>query len=263
MNHAIKKLVKPTAFITVAGVSLICFSHLTPPLLNLALMAKIPFLKKLPYDLNIYFFRFFLSFIFLGIIPYGVARFCGEKNLSLGIFFPVKFMRTKAFLLLLVLLAVIGITSAYLPGLFKYYPYSHKIREYVRNSEIGFLFLHYALYIGLYYIPWEFFFRSFLIFPFLHMTSTHSHKISPHNRTTTGYPSALSFAIASLPILPSLFLHIGHPPSELVGVILVGFLFGYLALKTGSIVPGLILHCTIGVFTDTAIILRDIGVFPG
>ena len=47
-----------------------------------------------------------------------------------------------------------------------FYPYSRDLVLRVRESGIAPFVGHYAAYFFLYYVPWEFFFRGFLIFPF-------------------------------------------------------------------------------------------------
>ena len=59
--------------------------------------------------------------------------------------------------------------------------------------------------------------------------------------------------------IPSTLLHFGHPLSELASAVVAGIVFGRLAWKTRSIVPGLILHAAIGLGTDGFIVLKGAG----
>ena len=70
-------------------------------------------------------------------------------------------------------------------------------------------------------------------------------------------PSLL--AVACLQALPSTLLHFGHPWSETLAALPFGLAAGWLALATGSILPGLTLHAAAGLFLDLFILLRRAG----
>jgi membrane protease YdiL (CAAX protease family) len=73
-------------------------------------------------------------------------------------------------------------------------------------------------------------------------------------------PSLL--AVACLQALPSTLLHFGHPWSETLAALPFGLAAGWLALATGSILPGLALHAAAGLFLDLFILLRRAGGLP-
>ncbi|MBF0472368.1 MAG: CPBP family intramembrane metalloprotease, partial [Nitrospirae bacterium] len=54
--------------------------------------------------------------------------------------------------------------------------------------------------------------------------------------------------------ISSCLIHIGKPPGETIGSIIVGVIFGLIALRTKSIWYVFILHAVIGVLTDIFII---------
>jgi membrane protease YdiL (CAAX protease family) len=54
-------------------------------------------------------------------------------------------------------------------------------------------------------------------------------------------------------------LHVGHPLSETLGAIPFGLALGVLALRTRSILPGLLLHAAIGLATDTTLVMKQLG----
>lgn len=87
----------------------------------------------------------------------------------------------------------------------------------------------------LFYTAWEFFFRGLLLFGL---------------RRQLGDLTALL-----LQTLPSALWHIGYPDSELYASIAGGLLFGWLALRTGSILWPFLLHAGIGLITDLSISL--------
>mgnify|MGYP001223006904 CR=1 FL=1 len=98
------------------------------------------------------------------------------------------------------------------------------------------MFLQYAVgRVLLFYVAWEFFFRGFLLFGI---------------RDAVG--DAMAIAITTL---PSALWHIGYPVGELYSSIAAGLLFGWLAVRTRSILWPLLLHAGIGLVTDLSITL--------
>lgn len=89
-------------------------------------------------------------------------------------------------------------------------------------------------YVVFYYIAWEFFFRGFLLFGL---------------RDKYGDMGAILIQTIS-----SCLIHLGKPESEILGSIVVGILFGVIALRTRSFWYVFILHASIGVLTDLFII---------
>lgn len=103
-------------------------------------------------------------------------------------------------------------------------------------TQPHFFWLYEAMYILLYYVAWEFFFRGFLLFSM-------ARRIGP------------AFAIL-IQTLASCLIHLGKPEGETIGAILVGVIFGALALQTRSIWYGWLIHITIGVLTDFFILYK-------
>jgi membrane protease YdiL (CAAX protease family) len=97
------------------------------------------------------------------------------------------------------------------------------------------LVVYEAAYVLIYYLAWEFFFRGFMLFPLA--------------RVFGGVNAIL------IQTIPSCLVHIGKPESEVTGSIIAGVILGTLALRTGSIWYGWILHATLGVLVDLLIIL--------
>lgn len=254
------KLAKPILFISVASFSMVAFTYLTPPILDESLGQSIIKIFNLPGDFSIYIFRFLLCFVLLGVLPFIIAIAFKEHPKNMGFIFPVWFFKSKLFFILLIICIFIGIASAFFPDLSSYYPYSLTLIEYIKNQGIHFLFLHYLLYFFLYYLPWEFFFRGFLIFPFL------KYHVSKNKQNTLldKSPSELIplLAIILFQTIPSTLLHFGHPFSEVISAIPAGIIFGLIAYKTRSIIPSLIFHSLIGISLDTFIILRGLRIIP-
>lgn len=60
-----------------------------------------------------------------------------------------------------------------------------------------------------------------------------------------------------LMVIPYALLHIHKPLPEAFGSIIAGMILGYLAIRTRSIWPGLILHCAVALSMDTFSLLRS------
>jgi uncharacterized protein len=75
----------------------------------------------------------------------------------------------------------------------------------------------------------EFFFRGFLIFA-----------LAP-------YIGSLAIFVM---VVPYAMIHFGKPPAEGLGSVLAGIALGTIALRTGSIWGGVLVHCTVGVSMD-------------
>lgn len=89
-------------------------------------------------------------------------------------------------------------------------------------------------YVIFYYFAWEFFFRGFLLFGL---------------RDRYGDMAAIMIQTVS-----SCLIHLGKPESEILGALVVGIIFGVLALRTRSFWYVFFIHAAIGVLTDVFII---------
>ena len=210
------------ALLAVAGAGLVAYTYLTPPLGAPRLAASLPGIGTLPGDLPVYAWRFLLSFLVLGALPLAAALALGERPAGLGLRWPRPLSRRWVFPLLLAVVVLGSLAGAYNAPIFGYYPYSRTLTESRPGGAAGFL-LHAVLYIALYYLPWELLFRGILVFP---------------------------------------LLHFGHPWSETLAALPFGLAAGWLALATGSLLPGLALHAAAGLFLDLFILLRRAGGLP-
>ena len=101
-------------------------------------------------------------------------------------------------------------------------------------SDQSNLLLYQSAYIIFYYFGWEFFFRGFLLFGL---------------KDRFGDINAILIQTIS-----SCLIHIGKPEGEILGSIIIGILFGIIALRTRSIWYVFLIHAAIGVFLDLFII---------
>ena len=230
---------------------MVLYTYLTPPLVNLKLIERLPLLSTLPGDLPLYSCRFLASFLLLGVFPLTGALLLGENPTGLGLRAPVRRLSPRQEVLILIGCMLIGAIGAYSPQLHTYYPYSHTLLEIISHRGLFFFLPHALLYLILYYLPWEFFFRGVMIFPLLRLAETQGTKKKQY-----------LLLLASLQAIPSTILHFGHPFLETLGALPFGFIAGFLALKTGSILPVLVIHSLIGIVQDFVITLRVLEVLP-
>ena len=98
------------------------------------------------------------------------------------------------------------------------------------------LFLIVQVFYLIYYLGWEFLFRGLMLF---------------------GLEKRFGAITAILiQTIPSAIVHIGKPASESFGAIFAGLVFGYLAIRTRSILYPLLLHAIVGIGTDVFVTLR-------
>ncbi len=98
------------------------------------------------------------------------------------------------------------------------------------------LFVTVEIFYLIYYLSWEFLFRGFILF---------------------GLERQFGALTAILiQTIPSAIVHIGKPASESFGAIFAGLVFGYLAIRTRSILYPFLLHAIVGIGTDVFVTLR-------
>jgi membrane protease YdiL (CAAX protease family) len=98
------------------------------------------------------------------------------------------------------------------------------------------LFLVVEVFYLIYYCGWEFLFRGFMLL---------------------GLEQRAGAVMAILiQTIPSAVVHIGKPVAESFAAILAGWVFGYLAYRTRSILYPLLLHAVVGIGTDMFVTLR-------
>lgn len=90
-------------------------------------------------------------------------------------------------------------------------------------------FLFWELLYALQFVAVEFFFRGFLLIAML---------------------PVLGEAALAVSVLPYVMIHFGKPLPEVFGAAIAGWVLARLAFKTGSIVPGILLHYAIALSMD-------------
>jgi membrane protease YdiL (CAAX protease family) len=255
----IKPWIKPGAYIALASLSCLLYSAFTPPLLSPEAAARLPLIGSLPGDLPGYWARFILSFLLLGIAPAAMALAFRERPADLGLGIRTPLLRKPWFWLLLPIAAAIGAIGASSPDLGSFYPYSRDLIAAVGREGMAPFLGHFAAYFFFYYVPWEFFFRGFLLFPFALAAEKAFSAGGAASGAGAEARAAVLAALVLFQTIPSTMLHFGHPLTELASAVAAGLAFGVLAWKTRSIVPGLLLHASIGLGTDLFIVLKGAG----
>lgn len=179
---------------------------------------------------------FSLFFLFLCLIPVSIIIALEPQPLQLLSDLGVGLGNYKiGVLLILGWLPICGTTSFFASrnsAMKEWYPLS---KEVCRKD--GSFVLYELGYILLYYTAWEFLYRGVLFFPLL----------------------------KALGVLPSITItaalstlhHVGHPKTEILGALLGGFIFAFVALITGSLIYPIVFHALLGVGVDSFLYARN------
>ena len=180
-------------------------------------------------------YRFSLATCLFFIVPWYVGcKKWGIKIKELG----WQWGNVKLGLILIVIgtAAIIGVgfSVASDPTFPKFYPMERVFVDpkFGAFNVTGYIIME-ALYVIMYYIPFEFFFRGFSQFPLLNNGKV---------RTTwiLLYTTAISTAVHYTDV----------PLMEMLSALAVGIVFGLATIKTRSIRYVLIVHAAIGIVTD-------------
>ena len=176
------------------------------------------------------YWQFLVFFILMFALPVLYIRFGMKKSLydfgwGLG---DIKYGSKWLIAIPLIVVPIIYFSSQ-MPDVRSEYPLA---KSFLTNQQ-G-LFTYELAYVLLYYVAWEFFFRGFLLFGL---------------RERFGDVNAILIQTIS-----SCLVHIDKPEGEIIGSIVVGILFGMIALRSKSIWYVFLIHISIGVLTDLFII---------
>ncbi len=173
------------------------------------------------------FIRFFVLFF---VLPAVYIKFVMHKNLKdYGLGLGDIKTGTKTLLLLIPIIVIAIYFAAGMPDVRSEYPLAKSLLQDQSN-----LMVYELAYVVFYYIAWEFYFRGFLLFGLKERFG--------------------AFNAILIQTISSCLVHIGKPEGEIIGSIIVGIIFGLIALRTKSIWYVFVLHALIGVLTDLFII---------
>ena len=177
------------------------------------------------------------AFVLFGLIPMGIVKFGFRENLAdYGLRFGVPKFTIRSFLVMAPAVAVVAYWTGHQSEFFDIYPFNEALRPQntgLDQRSYERFAAHAMLYLG-YYFGWEFLFRGFL-----------QHGLSER----CGRPTALL-----VQTLASTMLHYGHPTTEVFGSIAAGLVWGFLAIRTKSILSGLAQHTLLGIVLDWTLI---------
>lgn len=191
-----------------------------------------------PAPLLGYALRFAAAAVLLGIVPVVALRVSGGRLHEIGVR-RAKRIHPAAVLLACAAAALVGLLSRRNPQLAAFYPFGRPGILELARSPLG-IAGHALAYLCCYYLPWELTFRGALLFPLV---------------PRRGAGAAGVLLAATPQALASTLLHIGHPPMELAAAFPFGLALGLLAVRTGSILPGLFIHAAAGIALDLSILL--------
>ena len=191
-----------------------------------------PSAASLPlFDLYAHLWQFVIFFMLMLVVPFLIIKLQFKRpfsyyGLGLG---DKKFGFKLVFIAVPLLIVPLIFIASKMPDVRAEYPLAKILFE---HHEL--ILWYEAAYAVFYYIAWEFFFRGFLLF---------------------GLKDKLgSFNAILVQTISSCLIHIGKPEGEIIGSIIVGIIFGAIALRTKSIWYVFILHACLGILTDLFII---------
>jgi membrane protease YdiL (CAAX protease family) len=181
-------------------------------------------------DLIAQYWQFGVFFLLMFILPalyirLGMKQSLRDFGFGLG---DIKYGLKWLITIPLLVVPLIFIASK-MPDLRTEYPLAKSLL-----SDQTHLFVYESAYVMFYYVAWEFFFRGFLLFGL---------------KDRFGAVNAILIQTIS-----SCLVHIDKPEGEIIGSIVVGILFGMIALRSRSIWYVFAIHVSIGVLTDLFII---------
>lgn len=181
-------------------------------------------------DLYARAWQFIVFFVLMFVVPVLYIKLVMKRPLSdfgfdLG---DIKWGSKWLITIPLLVVPLIYISSK-MPDIRAEYPLAKSLL-----SDQSHLYIYELGYIIFYYIAWEFFFRGFLLFGL---------------KERFGAVNAILIQTIS-----SCLVHIDKPEGEIIGSIVIGILFGMIALRSRSIWWVFLLHISIGVLTDLFII---------
>ncbi len=190
-------------------------------------------------------YRYCVVFCLLFLVPWYLStRRWGLKVGDLG----WRWGKVKLGIILTAIGAGVAIASGFVAAgdatMFAFYPMERVFVDpvYGQFNLGGFIAME-ALYVVIYYVPYELFFRGFSMIPLVEAGKL---------RTTWAvlYTTAITTAV-----------HWDVPTTELVSALAVGFVFGLAVLKTSSIRYVLIVHVATGIFTNIMCMLVLQGLY--
>ena len=176
------------------------------------------------------------AFLLFAVGPVCIVKFLLREKLSdYGVQLGIPLLTLRSFLVMSPFVVLLAYLTSLNAAFFEIYPFNVAVR--LQHVQVGttIIVLNAIFYAG-YYIGWEMLFRGFL-----------QHGLAP----SCGVPTAIL-----VQTLASTMLHYGHPGVEVFASIAAGLVWGWLAVRTRSILSGFMQHTLLGIVLDTLLILR-------
>ncbi len=172
------------------------------------------------------------AFLLFGLLPVLIVKYVFRESLrDYGVCWGEKRRAVRWFVLMGPVMLLAGYISGQQKEFLEVYPLNPIIRP--GTVSIG-LFVAHAVSYVFYYLGWEFLFRGFL-----------QKALSPQ----TGVLTAVL-----IQTLASTMLHFGHPNAEVFSAILGGLFWGFLVVRTRSLLSGLLQHALLGIVLDVFLV---------
>lgn len=170
-------------------------------------------------------YRFFGCLLVLGIIPAMVVKLVLRERLSdYGVRMGIRFRTLRSMAIMTPFFILGGYLASLDPAIRAVYPVDPNC-----GASAGSFALHAAMYLA-YYLGWEFHFRGFL---------------------QAGLADAAGPANAVLvQTMASCLMHIGDPASEAFSSMIGAVIWGFIALRTRSLLSGTVQHAALGISLD-------------
>lgn len=174
-------------------------------------------------------YEYLFAFVMMFCVPGFIVKVLFKKSFA---DFGLCLGDTKLGLRLVAIGTPLLLLSAYIgagdPAMQAEYPLAKSTMQDWR------VFLVVEAFYLVYYLGWEFFFRGFMLFGL-----------------ERKYGAALAILIQTI---PSAIVHIGKPATESFAAILAGWVFGYIAFRSRSMLYPMLLHALVGISTDVFVI---------
>lgn len=179
-------------------------------------------------------YRLIAAFVLFALIPALIVKLVFRENLrDYGVSLGIKVRTVRSFLMMGPILFVVGVYTGSSETMRGTYP----LNEFFLHCDFlqegmtgwGFFTLHALTYL-LYYVGWEFLFRGFL-------------QNGLHQQTGV-------YTAVCVQTLASAMLHYGNPGIEVFASLFAGLYWGFLVLRTRSLLSGLLQHSLLGITVD-------------
>ncbi len=180
-------------------------------------------------------YHYITIFFLLGLVPFLIIKSGFKEPLSAyGMQKGDQAFGFRTVFILLIPISLVMMITAAIPG--KTPPLFSDIYPAIPavKGSMG-LFVASSILLFIYYFTFEFFYRGFLLFGLKEK-----------------FGSAPAILIQAI---PSIIIHFDKPNGELFSSILAEILLGMLALRTGSIFYGILLHFFVGVSIELAMVI--------